>query len=197
MNIRNLLSLALMGLIISCLFSCGSHKNAGQSDVDSLMIKYQALVDSVDATWTVMIADDDEKHMLMKRLLLEVSYTNNYDKARFEALNQKVEELRGFRYDQKSMGSSDLIDAYDSATWALTDQIIEFARSHPRYTDFPLMEELIGDINAKNNYVLMHRIHYDSWVKQLNSFKKNNLDKLMDADPDMKSQDMPLFQLAS
>lgn len=197
MNIRNLFSLLLISLILNNLFSCESQKSTSQSDLDSLMIKYQALVDSVDANWTVMMADDDEKHMLMKRLLLEVSYTNNYDKARFQELNQKVEKLRSFRYDQKSMSDSDLIDAYDSATWALTDQIILFARSHPRYADYPMMQELIEDINAKNNYVLMHRIHYDSWAKQLNSFKKNNLDKLMDADPDMKSQEMPLFQLAS
>jgi len=197
MNIRNLFSLLLISLILNNLFSCESQKSTSQSDQDSLMIKYKALVDSVDANWTVMMADDDEKHMLMKRLLLEVSYTNNYDKARFQELNQKVEKLRSFRYDQKSMSDSDLIDAYDSATWALTDQIILFARSHPRYADYPMMQELIEDINAKNNYVLMHRIHYDSWAKQLNSFKKNNLDKLMDADPDMKSQEMPLFQLAS
>ena len=95
------------------------------------------------------------------------------------------------------MSDSDLIDAYDSATWDLTDQIIQFAREHPRYTDYPMMEELINDINAKNNYVLMHRIHYDSWVKQLNSFKESNANRLLELDPAVDADYMPLFELSS
>jgi hypothetical protein len=197
MKIRSIFLLVLTGMAVSFMFSCESRKTTEGTDVDSLMIKYQALVDSVDANWSVMIADDDYKHVLMKRLLLEVSYTNNYDKVQFEDLNQKVEQLKIQRYDQKTMADSDLIDAYDSATWNLTDQIILFARSHPRYADYPMMQELIEDINANNNYVLMHRIHYDTWVKQLNAFKKNNADKLMELDPSLETQELPLFQLAS
>ncbi len=144
-----------------------------------------------------MIADDDDKHVLMKRLLLEVSYTNNYDKEQFGELNDKIDQLKLLRYDQNSMNSSALIDAYDSATFDLSDQIIVFARSHPRYDDFPMMAELADDINGKNNYILMHRIHYDSQVKELNSFKKKNRKKLLKADSDIETESMPLFELPS
>jgi hypothetical protein len=189
----------VLGLLVVCLAACDSEKKTSSEsqDADSLLIKYQALADSVSHNWTVMIAADDDKHTLMKRLLLEVSYTNNYDKPRFEELNALVDELKDFRYDQKTMSDSDLIDAYDSATWDLTDQIIKFARDHPRFEDFPMMQELIEDINGKNSYVLMHRIHYDNWVKELNSFKEKNRDKLMHDDTGVDVESMPLFELPS
>lgn len=184
------------GIIVSVLFSCGDKKQTAEAEgADSLMIKYNALVDSVNTNWAFMLADDDDKHVLMKRLLLEVSYTNNYDKVRFQELTDQVDELKAIRYDQKSMSASASIDAYDSATFDLSDQIFVFARSHARYDDIPLMSELIDDINAKNNYILMHRIHYDNWVKELNAFKENNKEKLMNADPSMEIENMPLFEL--
>lgn len=189
----------ILGLttIVAYLISCEPKKaSVVGDDADSLMIKYRALLDSVDTNWNIMIADDDDKHVLMKRLLLEVSYTNNYDKARFEELTALVDQLQPMRYSQSTMSDSDLIDQYDSATWDLTDQIIQFAREHPRYADYPLMEELIDDINAKNNYVLMHRIHYDTWVKELNAFKENNAEKLMHEDPSIEPNSMPIFELS-
>lgn len=197
MNIIKVNAFVISGLLTLVVFSCDSKKSehTGQQHLDSLMITYKALTDSVQQNWDVMIADDDEKLQLMKRLLLEVSYTNNYDKSKFEDLNTLVDELKVSRYDQKSMRDSDLIDAYDSATWQVTDQIIQFARSHPRFEDFPLMQELIEDIHGKNNYVLMHRIHYDNWVKELNAFKKNYEKELMDVQPVPDFESMPLFQL--
>ncbi len=199
MKILKTIACAISWVFVFGVFSCESKKSehTGQQHLDSLMIAYKALTDSVQYNWDVMIADDDEKLQLMKRLLLEVSYTNNYDKSKFEYLNTLVDELKGSRYDQKSMSDSDLIDTYDSATWQVTDQIIQFARSHPRYDDFPMMQELIDDIHGKNNYVLMHRIHYDNWVKELNAFKKNYEKELIREHPSLDFENMPLFQLST
>jgi len=199
MILRKISFLLLPTVLAVIFFSCDNSKKRsdGSGDADSLLIKYNALIDSVDVNWAVMIADDDDKLVLMKRLLLEVSYTNNYDKAKYQELKEMVDQLKAMRYDQTTMINSSLIDAYDSATFAISDQIIEFARNHPRFDDIPLMEELIDDINGKNSYVLMHRIHYDNWVKELNSFKKNNLDKLLATDPVLETESMPLFELPS
>ena len=197
MNYPKYLPLLLLGAALSILWSC-ENKNQGSSEAenDSLLIRYTALQDSVNHNWAIMIADDDEKLQFMKRLLLEVSYTNNFDKAKFQELNDLVDKLKEMRYDQESMTNSLLIDAYDSATFDLSDQIIVYARTHPRYDDFPLMAELIDDINAKNNYILMHRVHYDSWVKELNSYKKNNSQKLLDGSDELQLEAMPLFELS-
>ena len=59
------------------------------------------------------------------------------------------------------------------------------------------MGELIDDITAKNNFILIHRIHYDNWVKELNSFKKSNKKKLLSSDPPVDPAGMPLFELPS
>jgi len=195
MHLKKIYTFLIAGLIFSYVVSCQSNKKETSGSQDSVLIQYQVLIDSVDYNWAVMISDDDDKHFLMKRLLLEVSYTNNYDKALFEDLNNKVDQLKTLRYDQKSMENSLMIDAYDSATFDLTDQIIVFARSHARFDDIPMMGELIDDINAKNNYILMHRIHYDNWVKELNSFKKKKREKLLSSDLPIEMENMPLFQL--
>jgi hypothetical protein len=198
MNARSIIFGLIITWTVAQLFSCESGRQTkDQSGADSLLIKYQALIDSVDANWAIMMADDDQKHTLMKRLLSEVSYTNNYDKRKYDELNQKIDDLRSLRYDQETMNNSELIDAYDSATMAVTDEIILFARSHPRYPDFTLMAELIDDINSKNNFVLMHRIHYDAWVKELNTFKNKNAEKLLRQNPEIEITEMPLFQLSS
>jgi hypothetical protein len=188
--------LLVFAVILGIYQGCDRKSRTAQGvSADSLLIQYQALTDSVDSNWMVMIDDDDQKHFLMNRLLQEVSYTNNYDKARLEQLTMLLDELIDMRYDQQTMSDSDLIDAYDSATFAVCDQIFAFARSHPRFESIPIMAELIEDINARNNYILMHRIHYDNWVKELNEFKKNNKDAILSGDASIDVEEMPLFQL--
>ena len=188
--------LLVFAVILGIYQGCDRKSRPAQGvSADSLLIQYQALTDSVDSNWMVMIDDDDQKHFLMNRLLQEVSYTNNYDKARLEQLTMLLDELIDMRYDQQTMSDSDLIDAYDSATFAVCDQIFAFARSHPRFESIPIMAELIEDINARNNYILMHRIHYDNWVKELNEFKKNNKDAILSGDASIDVEEMPLFQL--
>ena len=188
--------LLVVTVLLGFFHACDRKSRQAQSvSVDSLLIQYQALSDSVDGSWIVMIDDDDQKHFLMNRLLQEVSYTNNYDKSRHEELASLLDELISMRYDQQTMSDSDLIDAYDSATFAVCDQIFEFASSHPRFESIPIMAELIEDINARNNYILMHRIHYDNWVKELNEFKKNNKEAIISGDASIDVEEMPLFQL--
>ena len=196
MKLRAIEKILFVGIIVGIINSCGDRKQSSEAgEADSLLLKYTALMDSVDAHWAIMIADDDDKHVLMNRLLLEVSYTNNYDKEKYQELSTKLDQLKAMRYDQQSMSVSSKIDDYDSATFDLSDQIFVFARSHPRFEDTPMMNELIDDINAKNNYILMHRIHYDNWVKALNAYKMDNREKLLSADPPVELKNMPLFEL--
>ncbi len=194
---KDMFKLLFAFAIVALMYACDGGKKASKTSgkQEALLTQYLAFEDSVQDFWDIMIADDDDKHVLMKRLLLEVSYTNNYDKARFKELNSKIDDLKTMRYDQVSMGNSAKIDAYDSASFSLSDQIFVYARAHPRFDQFPLMAELIDDINGKNNYVLMHRIHYDSWVKEFNSFKKKNKKKLSSSDLDINA--WPIFELPS
>lgn len=199
MNYRNIIFLFSIAVVAGGIFSCSrkAKKTAEGPARDSLIMEYQALQDSLDKEWKVMIEDDDEKIALLKRLILEVSYTNSYDKQRFEALNEMVDQLKQMRYDRESMRDSQMIDAYDSATFAVTDQVIDFARSHPRYKDFPFMEELINEINQKNDLILIYRVHYDNWAKDLNAFIKKRGKKLRKFGQVVPDKPVPLFQLPS
>jgi hypothetical protein len=73
--------------------------------------------------------------------------------------------------------------------------VIQYAIDHPRYDDFPLMEELIDDINSKNDMILIHRIHYDGFAIQLNRFIEQNRDWLERSDKEIDAEPRPLFQL--
>jgi len=178
------------------MYSCKKGSNSGSAiQQDSLLMQYQALSDSVDYSWRVMIEDDDQKHFLMNRLLQEVSYTNNFDKVRFQELTSMLEQLNVLRYDQYTMKQSSLIDEYDSATFEVTDQIFIFVRNNPSFASTPIMAELMEEVSAKNNYILMHRIHYDGWVKELNEFKEKHTEDILNADNQLDVNSMPLFQL--
>jgi hypothetical protein len=163
--------------------------------IDSVHRTYIVLNDSVESNWEIMISDDDEKHRYMKRLLLEISYTNLYDKADFDSLTAKIDALRALRYDRSTLHDSDRIDRYDSATFMVTSQVIQAALDHPRYDDFPLMEELIDDINFKNDMILIHRIHYDGFAMELNQYILENRTWLEKAPGNLDLAERPLFRL--
>jgi hypothetical protein len=182
--------------LMAVLDGCKQKGRSGTSrSIDSVMINYQALSDSVKYHWNTMIADDDGKHQLMIRLLQEVSYTGNFDSAKYAALYDKVNRLKVLRYDQRSIRDSDLIDLYDSVSMQAANAVISFAMEHPMYSDFPLMGELIDDINMKNSMVLIHRVHYDSWVIKLNEFVQENDAILLEQVPGLSTEQMPIFQL--
>lgn len=187
-------------IIIFFLYQCKNTSKpsaADRAEIDALVLEFKTLEDSANYSWNKMMDDDDEKHLFMKRLLLEVSYTNVYDKNQFEILNAEIDALKDVRYDRVSMADSDLIDRYDSATFEVSRQVIEFARNHPSYEQFPLMEELINDINDKNGMILIYRIHYDGFAIQRNQLVTKEMEKIMDAMKNETINELPLFQLSS
>ncbi len=192
-------ALLLLPFIIVVLFS--QCKYAGKStmkqkqETEALIAIYQAMNDSIDHAWNVMIGDDDEKLQLMKRLLLEVSYTNAYDKARFDTLNRYIDQLKILRYDRKTLADSKRIDDYDSATSVVLDAVIEYAVGHPAYKGSDLMKELVDNINEKNSMVLIYRVHYDEFVKEREKFIKKNRKKLLKGLNESDMETLPVFTL--
>ncbi len=190
-----LLLIIFLGLVIFGCKRSGEKTLAEKKKLDSLVMQYRTINDSIDVSWAKMIDDDDQKHQYMKRLLLEVSYTNNYNKEAFDSLNELVDTLDSLRYDQQSMEESELIDNYDSLTFMATNAICSFAQNNPRFSDFPLMSELIHDINQKNDMMLIYRIHYDNFVKARNEFIKKYSKKLDAYSTEVNFDPLPMFQL--
>ncbi len=192
---------AFVFLLIVTAMVLSKCKNAGRSslkqkeEIDSLITVYQALNDSIDHAWNVMIEDDDEKHYLMKRLLLEVSYTNAYDKPRFDTLNHYVDRLKILRYDRKTLADSKRIDDYDSASAVVTDAVIQYAVRHPAYKESDLMKKLVDGINEKNTMVLIFRVHYDEFVKEREKFIREYRKKLLKGLKESDLESLPVFTL--
>jgi len=160
---------------------------------DSIVTQLSILQDSLDNAWRVMINDDDEKIQFMKRLLDEAAYSN-YNTGRYEELVQLLEELKALRYDREAMKESKLIDQYDSATSVVTRQVMEYSYDFPGFEQNNLMNELVADINLKNNYVLIYRVHYDKFAEQINEILEKHGKLLEDREIEMEKH--PLFQLS-
>jgi hypothetical protein len=189
---RIFITIAAVSFLVLSLAGCRKTQRPTAEQNEQLVARFEAANDSVQRAWQEMIAEDDAKHGLMRRLLQEITYTNNYDKARWQELSDDVDQLQASRYQQQSLSN---IDAYDSMTFAVTDELIAFARSHPRYEDHPLMAELIGEINSKNNMIIIHRVRYDDQVRQYNTLIAEQEEHLQNAMNRRDIAPMPIFQL--
>lgn len=191
MQIHLKISLLSLTIAFLLLISC-DRKNQQKNHIhdDSLAATLRVLHDSLDHSWAVMIADDDEKLSAMKRLLMEISYTGSYDKARHAELMALVDQLKQLRYDRITMENSSLIDQYDSATNDVSRMVIEFAYLSPAYEQSDLMKELVNDITYKNSMVLLYRVHYDKFAEEINDLHVEYRDRL-----DSVAKPLPLFKL--
>lgn len=187
-------------LILFFISSCEKktkQKEMSQNELDSLSIELEAIEDSLELAWNRMIEDDNQKIADAKRLLEEISYTNQYNPVQYDSLQQNLMALQQMRYSTVSMANSALIDDYDSASNKITNEVITMASTHPEFQRYPLMKELISDIQKANARVLRHRINYDYAAKQYNQFVEEHEEELEQVDSLKEIKKKPLFELAS
>ena len=189
----------LAPFILSCIVvSCSAPGPTAEEKIlilDSLKLRYSVIGDSINAAWGKMVADDDQKLAYMKRLIDEVTYTNEYNAVTVEEFYNRIKSAKAMRYDKVTMAESNLIDEYDLAIQSLISEIETFARSHPKFDKYPLMLELINDIRAADGRVLFMRMNYDDYAKEKNNLIQGNSEYGKDIDPDNFSKS-PLFELA-
>lgn len=187
-------------LFLAIISSCekkGTKGDLSQTEIDSIKLAFEEIQITIDTTWANMVEDDNQKIADAKRLLEEISYTNIYSPVQFDSLKLNLTELQKMRYNNISMENSELIDSYDSASNKIMNDIITLASNHPDYQRYPLMKELIKDIQEANGRVLKHRINYDFAAKSYNQFIEENKEQLRKADSTEEIQKKPLFELAS
>ncbi len=195
-----LISAVLFVLFLGIISSCEKkpeQKELSQREADSIITALNAIEDSLEVAWDRMIEDDDQKIADAKRLLEEISYTNFYDPVQYDSLQQNLKTLAATRYNINSMANSVLIDDYDSSSNKVMNEIITMASSHPEFQRYPLMKELIADIQQANSRVLRHRVNYDYAAKQYNQFIEEHKEELEEIDSLKEIQKKPLFELAS
>jgi hypothetical protein len=88
------------------------------------------------------------------------------------------------------------IDLYDAATDSLLKELKTFVISSPNVENYPLCSELLNDITALDNDVIMHRVKYDGWAKQYNALLDDQKEVLAKMGPEYANlKKMGLFQL--
>ena len=169
-------------LLISLFSACQTEKKTEekQAETDSLAVVYLDLSNEVEAAWDSMMAEEDKKIVSMKRLLEEVSYTNEYDEAKFNALMDDVNTIKDLRVKIDSMETED-IDFYDSVSTGIITKVNNFAKGHPKFNQYPLMQDLIDDIYQYDNQKLIRRNAYDAKALEYNQFIKEHGDLLGDS----------------
>ena len=167
-------------LLPSCMRGMkGSSKKAVKAEMDMVS-------DSLNIYWNTLITADDRKISDIGRLLLEISYVENYNEAEQERLQRLQKQLLIKRYDQESM-TSEKIDAYDLATDSLINQVVKLCSFTPEIETHPLAEELTEEIKTEDSRLVIYRAYYDRWVKRYNQLLKAHSRKLKKLGPPYSS----------
>ena len=152
-------------------------KQATEAPQEQLQVRVNQLEDSAQAAWKFMIEADDQKIAYTKRLLDEISYTPKYNVIKHAKLVEKCVKLKAKRYDMANF-SSEKIDKYDTATDSLLKEVKALVLSTPNVENYPLCSELLNDISALDNDVVMHRVKYDNWAMKLNKILADHSEEL-------------------
>jgi len=194
---RNL-TLILLGFILLSV-SCERSSNEGEKTTkkaDKIKTEIDTYNDSLSRAWKEMIRSDDQKIADIKRLLLEVSYTDSYNIVLFDSALAMQKALTSKRYDQVSMGDSKKIDFYDASTDSLLRLTMKVVSTSKGIENHPLAEQLVNDISNADNDVVMYRKHYDDWAKQYNKCLENNPKQLKKlGEPYSSLSKKPLFEI--
>lgn len=198
---RNKLHFLTIIVGIFCLWSCTQNSNntdkKNSKTTQKLSLEYQSLQDSVNGSWQNMIKSDDQKISDIKRLLDEVSYTKKYNLFLHDSLLQMHKILSQKRYTQPSMSDSKLIDAYDNATDSIVKGVFRLVKTTPSIAQYPMAINLMEDIIAADNNVVLYRVKYDNWAKTYNIFVDRNKEKLTKINSTPLIEKYPLFTLGN
>jgi hypothetical protein len=187
----------LVSILSLSLLNCGGKKEEQLSaeQLDSLRATYYALNDSLENAWQQMVEDDEKKLAYLRRLVEEVANTNNYSEEEYQTYMNMIDGLANMRYTQETMINSEVIDEYDSASSEVISRITQYAYNHPNFENYPLMQELIDDLNQAQSMLLIYRSRYDMIAKNLNDFIEENQHRLIDKDnTKVQYKKKPLFE---
>jgi hypothetical protein len=159
---------------------------------DSLTDTYLALHDSVLRSWNMMIHDDNQKIKAMHNLLHELQVTSSLDT--FNVYEEKIDQLKGLRYDEESMSDPKLIEQYDEASRQLTSELISISESRPEFHYNPTLQKLVQEIRVAEQRIALFKSEYDVITKRFNTFLRANKSYLSDVGAKDSLEIRPLFQ---
>jgi hypothetical protein len=178
------IAILLSIFVISCKQSREQEKTPDvvvQLPQEKVEAKLHILQDSIKMAWADMHKNDSTKMAYVKRLLEEVSYTPKYDVVAQGKLLKKCLALKEMHLDENAISVSANIDRYDAATDSLLKAVTALVVSTPNVENYPLCGQLMSEITALDNNVVMQRIKHDGFAQQYNQVlteQKETLQKM-------------------
>ena len=175
----------------------GGEENTTLSKPEKVKKEIDLITDSLNRSWNNMSQSDDQKLADVKRLLDEVSYTNNYNLQQHNALVDYHKHVVALKYDPKTMEDSKKIDQYDIATDSLLRATFTLVNSTPDIESHPIAKTLVEDIMKADNDLVLYRARYDKWVKQYNEYVDKHDKRLKKLGAPYNTYDKrPMFSLS-
>ena len=195
----------LFGMVLSIwslvFWNCGNKADTAQETTftkqDSLTERYLSLQDSLLKAWNIMIHDDNEKITTMHNLLHELMVSNPSQREELHAFEERLNQLAGSRYTQKTMENADIVEEYDFASNSLVIELIAFAESQTEFSYNTTLQKLTDEIRMADQRVNNYREEYDAVGLAYNSFIEKNKDYLKEIDQSNSFEKKPLFQMVS
>ena len=109
----------------------------------------------------------------------EIEYTKGYEVAQFNDLKSQISKLEKYRYTPSNIPDFETVGLHDENADAIISAVTTFASSIPEKEKYPLISELIVDIEQLNSQdIITYRTHYSNAVEAYNSFIGANKDAL-------------------
>lgn len=199
-GIRLCLFLGIAAATAFAITSCEKREQATTnfSKADSVTEAYLVLQDSMLGSWNAMMSDDNHKLNAMRGLLHELSATDPEKTEDIRSFKTRLDQLTSMRYDQHTLGDSEIVSEYDFASNALVSELISLAESQSGFASDSTLQRLVDKIREADQRVNSYRENYDRIASRFNVFIEKNTTFLKGMDQgDSLPGKKPLFQMAS
>jgi hypothetical protein len=189
--VKRLLPVLLLILVVACK---EGKKQEKPVNLDSLQNVLTSLTDSLNASWSNMIASDDQKlrHIqTLVQLLEKLPHTNTYVLDSVRILTTSMPDKRYHTIEEITL---EKVDAYDAATDSLMNLVRKAYESADK-KKCESCEALMNRISEIDGEVVTYRIHYDQQTQAYNTFVQQNQKNMAKANPKyQKLHPKPVFQ---
>jgi hypothetical protein len=186
--IRSLFLFIFAALVFSqCRPKTNPDNASAAVNLDSLQTQFKALDDSLQTSWQVMIASDDDKLRLVGQLLNEIGKGCPHDKAIHAELVREHQGLPAKRYASPDAMTSSQIDQYDAATDTLLNDLRSFYQNVPTQKCCSGCQATLDEVERLHGEVIMFRIRYDNHAKEYNALVTQQKEKLAALKPEFKT----------
>lgn len=156
-----------------------SNSNPAPIPQNNIVKEYLELKTEVEISWQDLEKLEAEKYFTMERLLKEVTYNPQHSPKRVEEELEKINRLKEQQLTQASLENLDNMDNYDQLSDQVVRSILTLKNETPGMEGYPLVEELISDLDSLNGETVMKfRGYYGDAVLSHNRFIKNNKEVL-------------------